>query len=70
MRAYESAGKKRSLVTDDSTLVERLGYKVKVIEGSCQNFKITTQEDLVAAEALLKQRKRRESNQQPVNSNQ
>ena len=53
LRAYESAGEQRSLVTDDSTLVERIGYKVKVIEGSCQNFKITTQEDLVAAEALL-----------------
>ncbi len=53
LRAYESAGEQRSLVTDDSTLVERIGYKVKVIEGSRQNFKITTQEDLVAAEAFL-----------------
>lgn len=57
LEAYEAAGKERGLAPDDSMLVERLGYKVKVIEGSSANIKITTPEDLVVAEALLKQNK-------------
>lgn len=47
--------------TDDSTLVERLGYKVAVVEGSYDNIKITTLEDLVWGEAILRQR-RKDSN--------
>jgi len=42
--------------TDDAALVERLGYKVKVVEGSYQNIKITTPEDMIIAEAILKAR--------------
>lgn len=41
-------------VTDDSFLVERLGVNVVPISGSARNIKITTQEDLALAEALLK----------------
>jgi len=41
-------------VTDDATLVERLGYKVKLYMGSYDNIKITTPVDLVLAEALWK----------------
>ncbi len=44
-------------VTDDASLVERSGHKVKVYMGSYQNVKITTQEDLALAEAILLQRK-------------
>ena len=40
-------------VTDDATLVERLGYKVKLYMGSYDNIKITTPIDLILAEALL-----------------
>lgn len=40
--------------TDDAALVERLGYKVKVVEGSYRNIKITTQEDMTIAEAILR----------------
>ena len=40
-------------VTDDSLLVERLGVEVVVIEGSSRNIKITQQEDLALAEAIL-----------------
>jgi len=40
-------------VTDDSFLVERLGLPVVTVEGSARNIKITSQEDLVLAEALL-----------------
>lgn len=39
--------------TDDASLVERLGVPVSVIMGSYANIKITTQEDLLFAEALL-----------------
>jgi 2-C-methyl-D-erythritol 4-phosphate cytidylyltransferase len=40
-------------VTDDATLLERLGYTVTIFPGSYTNIKITTQEDLLFAEALL-----------------
>jgi len=42
--------------TDDATLVESLGYKVKVYPGSHTNIKVTTPEDLLLAEAILKER--------------
>ena len=42
--------------TDDACLVERMGYPVKVIEGSHENIKITTPEDLIIAEAILRER--------------
>lgn len=41
-------------VTDDAALLERLGQRVAVFPGSYTNIKITTQEDLLIAEALLK----------------
>lgn len=45
--------------TDDASLVESLGYPVRVLLGDYDNLKITTPEDLVMAEALLQQRQRR-----------
>ena len=39
--------------TDDASLVERLGGAVKIIRGSRRNIKITNQEDLKLARALL-----------------
>ena len=39
-------------VTDDATLVEQLGYRVKLYMGSYDNIKITTPDDLVLAEVL------------------
>jgi 2-C-methyl-D-erythritol 4-phosphate cytidylyltransferase len=42
--------------TDDATLVERAGIKVRVIMGSYENIKITTAEDLLLAEEILKRR--------------
>jgi len=41
-------------VTDDAALVEKLGAKVKLVEGSYLNIKITTPEDLVLAKAINK----------------
>lgn len=42
--------------TDDATVVEALGGKVKLINGSTENIKITRAQDLHIAEALLKAR--------------
>jgi 2-C-methyl-D-erythritol 4-phosphate cytidylyltransferase len=47
--AYEKADDD---VTDDASLVERLGYKVKLYMGSHDNIKITTPDDLALAEIL------------------
>jgi len=47
-------------VTDDASLVEKLGKKVKLVEGSYCNIKITTPEDLVFAEVILRVKKRLE----------
>ena len=52
-RAYQMTGKK---VTDDASLVEALGYKVRVYMGSYENIKVTTPEDLALAELILKRR--------------
>lgn len=41
-------------LTDDASVAERSGYKVSLFEGSYENIKITTAEDLIIAEALLK----------------
>lgn len=43
--------------TDESQLVEKNGVKVAVVASSYENFKITTPEDLVMAEAILAQRR-------------
>ncbi len=50
-----AAGLPSALTTDDSLLVERLGATVAVVEGSPNNIKITTPEDLILAENLFEQ---------------
>ncbi len=45
-----------SPATDDAALVEATGHEVRVYEGAASNFKITTPEDLIVAEALLRER--------------
>jgi len=54
--AYEKAYEDGFYGTDDASLVERLGMKVKIIPGSYDNIKITTPSDLVMGEAILKKR--------------
>jgi len=44
--------------TDDASLVEARGGRVKVIEGSPENFKITDRADLRHAEQILAERRR------------
>lgn len=42
--------------TDDSMLIERMGVTVSVVEGSYENIKITTPDDLDYASYLLQRR--------------
>jgi len=51
--AYERACSDQFYATDDAALVERMGGKVKIIEGDENNIKITTREDLKMAEDIL-----------------
>lgn len=46
----------RGSVTDDASLVERMGRAVAIVPGEYANIKITTPEDLSIAEALMKAR--------------
>lgn len=41
-------------LTDDASVVEKFGHTISLFEGSYENIKITTPEDLIVAEALLK----------------
>ncbi|MEW6713790.1 MAG: 2-C-methyl-D-erythritol 4-phosphate cytidylyltransferase [Nitrospirota bacterium] len=53
--AYERAYADGFHATDDSALVERIGGRVKVIEGSPFNIKVTTQEDLEMVQYLIRE---------------
>lgn len=44
-------------LTDDASVVERTGQVISLFEGSYENIKITTPEDLIIAKALLDSRK-------------
>jgi 2-C-methyl-D-erythritol 4-phosphate cytidylyltransferase len=54
-RAYDQADVNDQTLTDESVLVERLGVKAAIVEGSSRNIKITRPEDLAIAEVLLKE---------------
>jgi 2-C-methyl-D-erythritol 4-phosphate cytidylyltransferase len=49
------------MLTDDASVAEKAGYIIHLIEGSYENLKITTPEDLVLAEAILNQREKLET---------
>ena len=54
-QAYEQADVNDPSLTDESSLVERLGHAVTIVEGSARNIKITTPRDLLIAETFLKE---------------
>lgn len=54
-KAYEM--KEDASLTDDASVAERSGNSISLFEGSYENLKITTADDLVIAEALLSHRK-------------
>jgi 2-C-methyl-D-erythritol 4-phosphate cytidylyltransferase len=51
--AHCSAERDGYIGTDDASLVDRSGGRVKIVTGDYRNIKITTPEDLVLAEAFL-----------------
>jgi 2-C-methyl-D-erythritol 4-phosphate cytidylyltransferase len=53
LKAHEAAKRDGVIGTDDASLVERLGKDVKIINGTKYNIKITVQEDLAVANALI-----------------
>ena len=59
LEAHTKCKEEGWIVTDDSMLVEKLGVKVKMIEGSYDNIKITSPEDLYVAESILEKELKR-----------
>jgi 2-C-methyl-D-erythritol 4-phosphate cytidylyltransferase len=56
IEAHQQAQQHQWDVTDDAALIERMGYPVSVVEGSCFNIKVTKPDDLEFGEAILKTR--------------
>lgn len=56
-KAFQKALKDKFTGTDDSSLVERMGRKVKIFTGNEENIKITTPNDLAIAEILVRKLK-------------
>ncbi|MCM3904835.1 MAG: 2-C-methyl-D-erythritol 4-phosphate cytidylyltransferase [Pyrinomonadaceae bacterium] len=54
-RAYDQIDVLDPELTDESSLVERLGVKVIIVEGSPRNIKITGPEDLALGEVLMRE---------------
>ena len=54
LQAYDKAATENFLGTDDSSLAERLGVKIKIVASDYQNIKITTPEDMTIAESFLR----------------
>jgi len=53
LEAYSSSDFDDLIVTDESSLMEKLGYKIMIVPGTGKNFKITTFDDWKRAEAEL-----------------
>jgi 2-C-methyl-D-erythritol 4-phosphate cytidylyltransferase/2-C-methyl-D-erythritol 2,4-cyclodiphosphate synthase len=51
--AYKMAYDEKYYGTDDASLVERMGKEVKMVESSYENIKITTNEDMLIADAMM-----------------
>ena len=52
-RAYEQPEDIVKTSTDDSSLVERLGIRVTIVEGDARNIKITSPEDIALGRIIL-----------------
>ena len=53
--AHEAAARAGFETTDDAALLERMGLPVNILQGTGDNLKITTNDDLVLADAILSQ---------------
>ena len=54
IKSHKLAIKQEYIGTDDCSLIENAGYKVRMVMGDYFNIKITTPEDLVFAEIIAK----------------
>ena len=55
--ALTDAVQKEKSFTDDAAAMERMGTPIQSVEGDADNIKLTTPQDLVIAEAILKRRR-------------
>jgi 2-C-methyl-D-erythritol 4-phosphate cytidylyltransferase len=53
MKAFKKAKADKFYGTDEAVLVERIGVKARIVEGSYDNIKITTQEDIELGQLIL-----------------
>lgn len=60
LEALDAARRDGFAATDDVSLVERLGRRVEIVEGSYDNIKITTPADFAAAQVIAKRRMNKE----------
>jgi len=56
-RSHQWAAEQGYSGTDDASLVEARGWPVSMVQGSYENIKVTTPEDIIVAEALLRARR-------------
>jgi 2-C-methyl-D-erythritol 4-phosphate cytidylyltransferase len=56
LSCYQRVSSLNRKFTDDCSVVEYCRYPVKLVEGSYENIKITTPEDLILAEAIIRRR--------------
>lgn len=56
INSYKFAKRRYYIGTDDASLAEKYGYDVYITDGDYNNIKITTEEDIVIAEAILERR--------------
>jgi 2-C-methyl-D-erythritol 4-phosphate cytidylyltransferase len=54
LEGHKQAKNMDIFATDDTMLIEHMGIRVKIIDGSNTNIKITTGDDLIFADAILK----------------
>lgn len=54
MQAHRAIRERGIVATDDAALVERIGGMVKIVRGSYENLKITSEEDLPLAGLILR----------------
>lgn len=57
--AHRRAAENGILATDDCALAESMGVRIKLVEGSAVNIKITTRDDLTVANGIIESEKGR-----------
>jgi 2-C-methyl-D-erythritol 4-phosphate cytidylyltransferase/2-C-methyl-D-erythritol 2,4-cyclodiphosphate synthase len=57
VKAHQKADEDGFLGTDDASLVERLDAPVRVVNGSMENIKLTTKEDVLKGKEIIEDRK-------------